>query len=53
MKVLVAFYFEDVKPDTTEADRIVTAINDSCEVMQVGFDAQGCWVADIVSDKEA
>ena len=46
MIVYVAFEFEDVKANSKEADRIIEEINESCETMQIGFDANGCWIDD-------
>jgi hypothetical protein len=48
MKVLVAFEFEGVDPNSPEADKIVAEITESCETMRIGFDANACWVDDAV-----
>ena len=44
MKVTVTFEFEGVKPNSTKAFQIVRGIVESCETMQVAFDADDCWV---------
>jgi hypothetical protein len=51
MKVLVAFEFEGVDPNSPEADKIVAEITESCETMRIGFDATNCWVDDAVATK--
>jgi hypothetical protein len=51
MKVLVAFEFEGVDPNSPEADEIVQQITESCETMRIGFDANACWVDDAVATK--
>ena len=51
MRVIVIFEFEGVKPNSRKADKIVQSITNSCETMQVGFDAQACWVDDAVEVK--
>jgi len=48
MKVLVAFEFDGVDPNSPEADKIVAEITESCETMRIGFDATECWVDDAV-----
>lgn len=47
MIVYVAFKFEEVDPDSERADEIVREITESCETMQIGFDASACWVDDV------
>lgn len=47
MIVYVAFKFEEVDPDSERADKIVREITESCETMQIGFDANACWVDDV------
>jgi len=44
MIVYVAFEFDGVKPDSKRADKIVEMLTESCDVMQEGFEASGCWV---------
>lgn len=44
MIVYVAFKFEGVDPNSERADEIVREITEACEVMQIGFDANDCWV---------
>jgi hypothetical protein len=51
MKVLVAFEFDGVDPNSPEADKIVAEITESCETMRIGFDATECWVDDAVGSK--
>lgn len=51
MIVYVAFKFDKVKPNTKRADEIVQEIMESCETMQIGFDANGCWVDEAVQEK--
>lgn len=50
MKVLIVFEFEGVDPDSQEADQIVASISEACETMRIGFDAQGCWVQEVIDD---
>ena len=52
MIVYVAFKFDGVDPDSERADEIVREITESCETMQIGFDANNCWVEDAVQEKE-
>ena len=48
MKVLVVFEFDGIEnPDSPEADAKVQAITESCETMQVAFDANACWVQEV------
>jgi hypothetical protein len=48
MKVLIVFEFEGIEdPNSPEADAKVQAITESCETMQVAFDANGCWVQEV------
>jgi nitrogen regulatory protein PII len=47
VRVIVIFEFEGVYADSEEADQIVEQISESCETMQVGFDASACWVDDV------
>ena len=51
MKVIVIFEFKGVDPDSDQADEILAEISESCETMQVGFDADACWVDDAVADE--
>jgi hypothetical protein len=49
LRVVVVFEFENISdPDSPEADAVVQAITEDCETMQVAFDANGCWVDDVV-----
>jgi hypothetical protein len=50
MKVLVVFQFDEVSADSAEAESIVSQVSESCEFMQVGFDASGCWVQECFDD---
>jgi hypothetical protein len=50
MKVIVIFEFEDVEPDSPEADQIVAEIGESCETMQTGFGASACWIDNAEGD---
>jgi len=53
MKVVVIFEFDNIKDvDSPEASAIVQAITESCETMQVGFDASNCWVEDVFGEKK-
>jgi hypothetical protein len=47
MRVIVIFEFEGVHPESDKANQIVAEITESCETMQVGFDATACWVQDV------
>jgi hypothetical protein len=49
MKVLIAFEFEGVEPDSPEADRIIEEITQECETMGIAFDANNCWIDDCVA----
>ena len=44
MIVYVAFEFDGVKPNSKRAEEIVREIAESCETMQIGFDATDCWI---------
>jgi hypothetical protein len=51
MKVLVVFEFDGVEdPNSPEADAKVRAIAESCETMQVAFDANACWVQEVFGE---
>jgi len=52
MIVYVAFMFEGVDPNSERADEIVREITESCETMQIGFDANNCWVDNAVLEKK-
>ena len=49
MKVVVIFEFEDIKPDSPEADQIIEAMTEECETMRMAFDASNCWIDDCVA----
>jgi hypothetical protein len=49
MKVLIAFKFEGVEPDSPEADRIIEEMTEECETMGIAFDADNCWIDDCVA----
>lgn len=44
LRVMLAFEFEDISPDSAEEDDIVNSLSVECERMAVAFDAQSCWV---------
>lgn len=46
MKVIVIFEFEDIDPDSENADQIVEEIGKSCETMKIGFGADSCYIDD-------
>ncbi len=48
IRVLVTFEFDEVNPGSPEEDEIVQTITEARETMQTGFDAQDCWVDDVV-----
>ena len=49
MKVIVVFEFDEIDdPDSPEASEIVQAITEDCETMQIGFDASGCYVQEVL-----
>jgi hypothetical protein len=52
MKVLIAFKFEGVEPDSPEADRIIEEMTEECETMGIAFDANNCWVDDAVAHQD-
>lgn len=49
MKVLLAFEFEGVEPNSPEADRIIEEMTQECETMGIAFDANNCWIDDCVA----
>ena len=49
MKVLVAFEFKGVEPDSPEADRIIEEMTVECETMGIAFDASNCWIDDCIA----
>jgi hypothetical protein len=49
MKVLLAFKFEGVEPNSPEADRIIEEMTQECETMGIAFDADNCWIDDCVA----
>jgi hypothetical protein len=53
MIVYVAFEYENVHPDSEQADQIVAEITESCETMRIGFDANACWVDNAHGDDAA
>jgi hypothetical protein len=53
MKVTVVFEFENVHPDSEQADEIVAGITEACETMRIGFDANACWVDNAHGDDAA
>ena len=46
MKVLVAFEFEGIDPNSETADQIINDIGRSCGSMGIAFDASACYVDD-------
>ena len=46
MRVIVCIEFEGVECNSEKADAIVESITESCEHMQVGFNATTCYVDD-------
>jgi hypothetical protein len=44
MRVMICLEFDGVDCNSEKADAIVEAITESCETMQVGFNASSCWV---------
>lgn len=49
MRVLVAFEFKGVEPDSPEADEIIEVMCEECETMCIAFDANNCWVDDCIA----
>jgi hypothetical protein len=49
MRVIVIFEFEDIEPDSGEADRIIEEMTEECETMRIAFDASNCWIDDCVA----
>jgi hypothetical protein len=49
MKVLIAFEFEGVDPNSPEGDEIVEFMTGSCEYLREKFDSTACYVDDVVS----
>lgn len=50
MIVIVCIEFDGVDPDSEQADAIVESITESCEHMQIGFNASGCFVENALGD---
>ena len=50
MKVFICLEFKGIDCDSEKADEIMETINESCEQMQVGFNATSCWVDDAVNE---
>lgn len=50
MKVIVVFEFGGVEVNSEKANQIIEDITDSCETMQTGFNADGCFIDDAVND---
>jgi hypothetical protein len=53
MKVLVVFEFEDIDPNSEEAEQIINEIGEECETMGIAFDASACYVDDCVEKEDA
>jgi hypothetical protein len=49
MRVIVIFEFEDIEPNSREADRIIEEMTAECETMGIAFDANNCWIDDCVA----
>ena len=49
MRVLVAFEFKEVEPNSPEADRIIEGMTEECETMGIAFDASNCWIDDCIA----
>jgi hypothetical protein len=49
MRVIVIFEFEDIEPNSSEADQIIEEMTEECETMRIAFDASNCWVDDCVA----
>lgn len=47
MRVLVVFEFDEIAPESPDAERIIEAISKETQTMGCAFDAQGCWVEDV------
>ena len=52
MKVLVAFEFDGVDPNSEQADQIIEEIGEACETLSIGFNANSCYVDDCVATEE-
>ena len=52
MRVIVIFEFEDIEPNSREADRIIEEMTAECETMGIAFDASNCWIDDCVATVE-
>ena len=48
MRVTIVLEFDDIQPGSPEDEQIIEEITSECERIQIGFDAQGCWVDDAV-----
>jgi hypothetical protein len=53
MIVYVAFQFDGVEPNSKRADEINEMLAESCDAMQEGFEASGCWVDNAVGSTDA
>jgi hypothetical protein len=51
MRVYVCIEFEGVECNSEEADGLVEIIGESCEHMQVGFNATSCYIDEVFNDK--
>jgi hypothetical protein len=48
VRVLVAFEFEYISPTSPEEEAIIQAITEECETMRIAFDAQSCFVDEVL-----
>ena len=49
MRVIVIFEFEDIEPNSSEADQIIEEMTEECETMRIAFDASNCYIDDCVA----
>jgi hypothetical protein len=49
MRVIVIFEFDDIEPNSSEADQIIEEMTEECETMRIAFDASNCWIDDCVA----
>ena len=52
MIIYVAFKFDGVDPISERADEIVAGLTVACEFMQIGTNADECWVVDAIPERE-
>lgn len=52
MKVLIILEYDEIAANSKEADVIVNDISQSCDEMQVVFDANGCYIQEVFDEDD-